>query len=433
MDLDEPIMFRIQCVKCNVFLSMPFKLTAESNEVKGQIKIPRYKGDNLNYHIEEDLSNSGKILYSFIFCLSCHEKVGYWISQASKREEKNINQIFLFRKCINLIRYYKNSVSEEEDRKFQQEEAFYNSEYLTDEVINYAKEHIDNFINNLKKLVEWREEARHCYDSIDGNILYLKDLFVKIMQGEIKEPIKLDFNSSKEETSDAKKRNRLRIKNYESNKNEQEEDSKSEERKVNKNEEETEQNGQNIINNEQLNNNNIINQDDNGNDKNGEDIENIDDLGNNLKSDIHIDEKIKQKNIEQTGQNIINNEQVNNNIINQDDNGNNKNGEDIENIDDLVNYETPLQKNNVFGNITLLQKLLKETKEENKKINEIKDIDVKLKKNIKKRFKKDMNNIRGRIVRKRRYNIRMRKVYKQRSYIRNKNRKKKKIDRNKGK
>ena len=36
-----------------------------------------------------------------------------------------------------------------------------------------------------------------------------------------------------------------------------------------------------------------------------------------------------------------------------------------------------------------------------------------------------MNYIRGRIVRKRRYNIRMRKVYKQRSYIRNKNRKKK--------
>ena len=292
MDLDEPIMFRIQCVKCNVFLSMPFKLTAESNEVKGQIKIPRYKGDNLNYHTEEDLNNSDKILYSFIFCLSCHEKVGYWMSQASKREEKNINQIFLFRKCINLIRYYKNSVSEEEDRKFQQEEAFYNSEYLTDEVINYAKEHIDNFINNLKKLVERREEARHCYDSIDGNILYLKDLFVKIMQGEIKEPIKLDFNSSKGETSDAKKRNRLRIKKYESNKNEQEEDSKSEERKVNKNEEETEQNGQNIINNEQLNNNNIINQDDNGNDKNGEDIEDIDDLGNNLKSDIHINEKI---------------------------------------------------------------------------------------------------------------------------------------------
>ena len=192
------------------------------------------------------------------------------MSQASKREEKNINQIFLFRKCINLIRYYKNSVYEEEDRKFQQEEAFYNSEYLTDEVINYAKEHIDNFINNLKKLVERREEARHCYDSIDGNILYLKDLFVKIMQGEIKEPIKLDFNSSKEETSDAKKRNRLRIKNYQSNKNEQEEDSKSEERKVNKNEEETEQNGQNIIINEEVNNN--INQDDNGNDKNGEDI-----------------------------------------------------------------------------------------------------------------------------------------------------------------
>ena len=34
MDLDEPIMYRIQCVKCNIFLSMPFKLTAESMEVK---------------------------------------------------------------------------------------------------------------------------------------------------------------------------------------------------------------------------------------------------------------------------------------------------------------------------------------------------------------------------------------------------------------
>ena len=146
MDLDEPLMYRVQCVKCNIFLSMPFKLTAESMEVKDQIKIPRYKGDNLNYHAENDFNNSGKILYSFIYCLTCHEKVGYWMSQASKREEKNINQIFLFRKCVNLIKYDKNSVSEEEDRRFKQEETFYNSQYLTDEVINYAKEHTLLFI-----------------------------------------------------------------------------------------------------------------------------------------------------------------------------------------------------------------------------------------------------------------------------------------------
>ena len=294
MDLDEPLMYRVQCVKCNIFLSMPFKLTAESMEVKDQIKIPRYKGDNLNYHAENDFNNSGKILYSFIYCLTCHEKVGYWMSQASKREEKNINQIFLFRKCVNLIKYYKNSVSEEEDRRFKQEEVFYNSQYLTDEVINYAKEHIDNFLKNLKKLEEQRAEARHCYDSIDRNILYLKDLFVKIIQGEQKEPLKLDFNFSKEEISNAKIRNRLRIKNYEKEKNE-EEDSKSNGKKINKNEEEIAQNGQNIINNEEVNNGNII-QDDNANDKNGGDNEDIDDLSNNLKSDIYIEDKIKQKN-----------------------------------------------------------------------------------------------------------------------------------------
>ena len=258
------------------------------------------------------------------------------MSQASKREEKNINKIFLFRKCINLIRYSKNSVSEEEDRRFKQEEAFYNSEYLTDEVINNAKEHIDNFINNLKKLEEQRTEARHCYDSIDRDIFYLKDLFVKIIQGEIKEPIKLDFNSSKEKTSDSKIRNRLRIKNYERNKNEQEEDSKSEGRKVNKNEEETLQNGQNIINNEKVN-NNIINPDDNVDDKKGGDNEDFDDLSNNLKSDIHTDEKIKQKNIEQSGQNIINNVEVNNNIINQDENNDDKKGGDNEVFDNLSN------------------------------------------------------------------------------------------------
>ena len=295
MDLDEPLMYRVQCVKCNIFLSMPFKLTAESMEVKDQIKIPRYKGDNLNYHAENDFNNSGKILYSFIYCLTCHEKVGYWMSQASKREEKNINQIFLFRKCVNLIKYNKNSVSEEEDRRFKQEEAFYNSQYLTDEVINYAKEHIDNFLKNLKKLEEQRAEARHCYDSIDRNILYLKDLFVKIIQGEQKEPLKLDFNFSKEEISNAKIRNRLRIKNYEKNKNEEEEDSKSNGKKINKNEEEIGQNGQNIINNGEVNNDNII-QDDNSNDKNGGDNEDIDDLSNNLKSDIYIEDKIKQKN-----------------------------------------------------------------------------------------------------------------------------------------
>ena len=311
MDLDDPILYRIQCVKCNTLLSNPFKLSAESMKIKDQIKIPRYKGDNINYHAQNDFNKSGKILYSFIFCLKCHERVGYWMSQASKREENNINQIFFWRKCINLIRYYKNSVSDEEDKKFKQEEAFYNSQFLTQEVIDYAKEHIDNFIKNVEIFEKQRAEARHCYDSFDRNILTLKELFVKIIESDKKGQIKLGIDFSKEEISDAKFRNKLRIKNYERNKNDQEEDSKSNGRKIDINDNEIEQNGQNVINNEDINNGNI-NQNGNGIDKNGADSSDMDEINNNLKSDIYMDDKIKQKNNKEPSKNVKKNNKKNN-------------------------------------------------------------------------------------------------------------------------
>ena len=104
MDLDEPILNRVQCIKCSTFLSLPFLLTTEQTENKDEIKIPRYKGDNINYLAENDYLKQAKVLYSFIYCLKCREKVGYWMSQSSKREEKNINQIFFFKRCVNLIR-----------------------------------------------------------------------------------------------------------------------------------------------------------------------------------------------------------------------------------------------------------------------------------------------------------------------------------------
>ena len=296
MDLDEPILFRIQCVKCNSYLSYPFKLSSETTKNKDEIKIPRYKGDNINYHAQNDYNSGNKILYSFIYCLKCHEKVGYWMSQASIKAKDNINHIFFFKKCVNLIKYDEKKVTEEEDRKFKQEEIFYNSQFLTNDVINYAKEHIDNFIKNVEIFEKQRTEIKHCHDCFDRNIVALKELFVKMIKEEGKNKLKLNIDFSSQEISDAQKRNKLRIKKLEKNNQKQDEDSKSNGQKINiKNE--VEENGQNIIeNNNNDNNNGINNQEDNGVHKNGLDNDEISELGNNLKSDIYLDDKLKQKN-----------------------------------------------------------------------------------------------------------------------------------------
>ena len=296
MDLDEPILFRIQCVKCNSYLSYPFKLNSETTKNKDEIKIPRYKGDNINYHAQNDYNSGNKILYSFIYCLKCHEKVGYWMSQASIKAKDNINHIFFFKRCVNLIKYDEKKVTEEEDRKFKQEEIFYNSQFLTNDVINYAKEHIDNFIKNVEIFEKQRTEIKHCHDCFDRNIVALKELFVKMIKEEGKNKLKLNIDFSSKEISDAQKRNKLRIKKLEKNIQKQDEDSKSNGQKINiKNE--VEENGQNIIeNNNNDNNNGINNQEDNGVHKNGLNSDEISELGNNLKSDIYLDDKLKQKN-----------------------------------------------------------------------------------------------------------------------------------------
>ena len=296
MDLDEPISFRIQCVKCNSYLSYPFKLSSETTKNKDEIKIPRYKGDNINYHAQNDYNSGNKILYSFIYCLKCHEKVGYWMSQASIKAKDNINHIFFFKKCVNLIKYDEKKVTEEEDRKFKQEEIFYNSQFLTNDVINYAKEHIDNFIKNVEIFEKQRTEIKHCHDCFDRNIVALKELFVKMIKEEGKNKLKLNIDFSSQEISDAQKRNKLRIKKLEKNIQKQDEDSKSNGQKINiKNE--VEENGQNIIeNNNNDNNNGFNNQEDNGVHKNGLNSDEISELGNNLKSDIYLDDKLKQKN-----------------------------------------------------------------------------------------------------------------------------------------
>ena len=296
MDLDEPILFRIQCVKCNSYLSYPFKLSSETTKNKDEIKIPRYKGDNINYHAQNDYNSGNKILYSFIYCLKCHEKVGYWMSQASIKAKDNINHIFFFKRCVNLIKYDEKKVTEEEDRKFKQEEIFYNSQFLTNDVINYAKEHIDNFIKNVEIFEKQRTEIKHCHDCFDRNIVALKELFVKMIKEEGKNKLKLNIDFSSQEISDAQKRNKLRIKKLEKNIQKQDEDSKSNGQKINiKNE--VEENGQNIIeNNNNDNNNGINNQEDNGVHKNGLNSDEISELGNNLKSDIYLDDKLKQKN-----------------------------------------------------------------------------------------------------------------------------------------
>ena len=325
MDIEEPITYRIQCVECKTFLSNPFKLKSDSIIENGDIKIERYKGDNLNYHAENDYKFGGKILYSFIYCLFCHQKVGYWMSQASLREKNNINHIFFFRRCINLIQYDKNSVTEEEDKKFQQEEVFYNSEFLTNDVINYAKAHIDNFIKNVKIFEQQRTEAKHCYDSFDRKITTLKELFVKIIKDPGKDKLNLGIDFSKQEISEARLRNKLRLKKYErekqekekkdekekkqeneekENKKEKEEEEKKEEQdedsKSNGKKIDIEENGQNIDNNINADNNEDINRQN----QNGGTNYDIIEISNNIKSDIYIDVEIKPKNNKEPSKNL---------------------------------------------------------------------------------------------------------------------------------
>ena len=328
MDIEEPITYRIQCVECKTFLSNPFKLKSDSIIENGDIKIERYKGDNLNYHAENDYKFGGKILYSFIYCLFCHQKVGYWMSQASLIENNNINHIFFFRRCINLIQYDKNSVTEEEDKKFQQEEVFYNSEFLTNDVINYAKAHIDNFIKNVKIFEQQRTEAKHCYDSFDRKITTLKELFVKIIKDPEKDKLNLGIDFSKQEISEARLRNKLRLKKYErekqkkekkqenvekenkkeigekeeeEKKEEQDEDSKSNGKKI-----DIEENGQNIDNNINADNNEDINRQN----QNGGTNYDIIEISNNIKSDIYIDVEIKPKNNKEPSTNLQRNKKI---------------------------------------------------------------------------------------------------------------------------
>ena len=286
MDLEEPTLYRVQCIKCKAFLSNPFKLSHDYKNNKDEIKVERYKGDNINYHAENDYNSGGKILYSFIYCLICHEKVGYWMSQASIKEKNNINHIFFFKKCVLLMKYDKSSVSEEEDRKFKQEEIFYNSEYLTDDVVNYAKAHIDNFIKNVDILEKQRNEAKYCYNSFERKIITLKELFSNNLKNEGKNSLKLGIDFSKEEISKAERRNKLRIRN--ANKNEEDE------KNININ-------GRNINNEE---NGNVIeyindindNEGDNGLNKNGANIIEINNDNKNIESEIDLDDRQKRKN-----------------------------------------------------------------------------------------------------------------------------------------
>ena len=58
-------------------------------------------------------------------------------------------------------------------------EFFYNSNSLTKEVVEYAKDYIDNFIKNVNSLESERSEAELCYKSFDRRIIALKNLFIK--------------------------------------------------------------------------------------------------------------------------------------------------------------------------------------------------------------------------------------------------------------
>ena len=267
---EEPKLFRCQCKKCYSFLSYPFKYDGDETKIEQEIKISRYKGDNINYHSENNFFKKNKILYSFIFCLKCHEKVGYWISQAGIKQKENINKLFFFPQYINMIKYDKNYIKEEEDKKFKQEEFFYESKYLTKEIEEYAKEHIDNFIRNVEILEKERNDSTLCYQSFDRKILTLKNLFyTNVKDRENSYNLGIDF--SKEEISNAKKRKKLW-----NNKDDKLEDS------------DIKSNGKKNLNNINDGNEENLNSENNNEKKNEEKIINNKDLNKNPGSDIYL-------------------------------------------------------------------------------------------------------------------------------------------------
>ena len=201
----EPILYRIQCKSCLSFLSNPFKYHYNPNK-KEEIKVDRFIGNNINYHSENEFNNKNNIVFSFMHCIKCSQKVGYWIIQASKNDVNNINKLFFFPKCINMIKYDKTQVNEEQDQKFKQESIFYNSSSLTKDVIDYAKEHIDNFIINIQKLEKERKDAEFCYNNFDRKIISIKNFFIKNMQDK-ENAIHLNIDFSKDEESNIKKTN----------------------------------------------------------------------------------------------------------------------------------------------------------------------------------------------------------------------------------
>ena len=207
----------------------------------------------------------------------------------------------------------------------QQEEVFYNSEFLTNDVINYAKAHIDHFIKNVKIFEQQRTEDKHCYDSFDRKITTLKELFVKIIKDPGKDKLNLGIDFSKQEISEARLRNKLRLKKYErekqekekkdekekkqenvekENKKEKEEEEKKEEQdedsKSNGKKIDIEENGQNIDNNINADNNEDINRQN----QNGGTNYDIIEISNNIKSDIYIDVEIKPKNNKEPSKNL---------------------------------------------------------------------------------------------------------------------------------
>jgi hypothetical protein len=246
---EEPKLFRIKCKKCLLFLSYPFKPDFDLENNNEDIKLPRYKGDNINYHAENNFFKKDKILYSYIFCLRCHEEIGYWISQASVKQKENINQLFFFQQHVILEKYDKKDVTEEEDKKFKQEEIFYNSQFLTKEVEDFAKEHIDNFIRNVEILERERNDSRLCYQSFDRKILTLKKLFIFNMKDR-ENAYHLGIDFSKEENSNEKRRNKSWDVSHKNDNGEDSKDKRNEKKDLNiKNDD-----GKNSINEDNYNN-----------------------------------------------------------------------------------------------------------------------------------------------------------------------------------
>lgn len=184
---------RLKCKSCGQFLSVPFNY--HINKEEDEICLERYKAIGINYHDSEKYCKENNFCFSEIYCSKCSVKIGYWITKGNINMIRDINHLYFNLDFVDIMTFNIYDFDKEELDKFKQGDKFYSSNELNDEVFNYAKNHIDNFINNFNVLKEKRIiEEKRCNNLYD-KLSIIKNLFINNIKNQTNpELLGIDFS-----------------------------------------------------------------------------------------------------------------------------------------------------------------------------------------------------------------------------------------------